>query len=184
MDFDYTGEIWNPHPSFPVDCSTYGRIRNQKTGHIYKTNQIYRHIVIYTPEKTKKKIHHLMYETFYGEIPDGLDVLHYDEYLPQPFINSHSNLSLGTDSINSHDRFNKNRGWRPTGEKNPRGHLTEEDVREMRRLWGTRDPNLPHNSRGHKITGKFLSEKYGITIQNVSKIIKGTLWSHIPLEGG
>ena len=174
-----TGEEWRSHPTFPVDCSTYGRVRNQRTGHIYETNQIYRQIKIYTPERIQRKIHHLMYETFYGPIPDGLDILHHDEHLPQPFINSHSNLSLGTDSQNSTDRFSKGRGWRPTGERNPQGHLTEDDVREIRRLWGTRDPNLPHNSRKHTITGKYLSERFGITIHNVSKIIHGTLWSHL-----
>lgn len=181
LNIDWTDEVWRPHPSFPVECSTFGRVRSKRTGHIYTTNQIYRNIVFY--ENTKKhsrKIHHLMYETFYGTIPEGLDVLHYDEYLPQPFINSHSNLSLGTDSLNSKDRFNKNRGWRPTGSRNHTTDLTDEDVIEIRRLWGTRDPNLSQNSRKHKITGKVLAERYGITIHTLSRIIHRRSWTHLP----
>jgi hypothetical protein len=57
-------------------------------------------------------------------------------------------------------------GTVPLGERNGHAKLTEEDVREIKRLRG-------------KVTQRELAERFGITHSNVAQIHRGYSWKHV-----
>lgn len=80
--------------------------------------------------------HRLSWTLEHGPIPDGLHVLHHCDNPPcvRP-----GHLYLGTPADNSRDKVARGRasGGSMPGESHPRHRLTEEDIREIRRLADT-----------------------------------------------
>ena len=177
IQWEKEGEVWKPHPIYDYSFSSFGRPKNNKTGKIGRITS-YPHS-LYVGNYVRKYLHRLVYESWYGPIPEGLLVQHYEENLPQPFLNSPSNLSLGTDQTNMIDRKNKDRGNRPIGSLNPHTKLTEEEVLEMRRLWTRRRTDIGPNSSKQPVSYKTLQEKYGVSKDIVYNIINKNTWSHI-----
>ncbi len=118
----------------------------------------------------------------YGEIPDGLWVLHKcdNRRCVRP-----DHLFLGTRYDNIADCKAKGRVAKgPTsgavlhpekiqrGEEHHHHKLTEAQVLEIRRQFHTGG-----------ISKCALSRKYGVTPSAIRNIIKGTLWAHLPLGG-
>ena len=56
------------------------------------------------------------------------------------------------------------------GEMHPRAKLTDDDVRAIRRRWEAGERQ------------KKLSEEYDIPQSQISKIVNGTAWIHVPFE--
>ncbi len=110
-------------------------------------------------------IHRIVYELIYGSIPKNLCVLHRCDnrlcFNPQ-------HLYLGTRNDNMKDMVQKNRSYHPIGEKNSNHKLTIEEVKEIRLLYSSK-----------QYTQKTLSEKFNITRQHLSKIIKNKIWVDI-----
>lgn len=98
--------------------------------------------------------HRLSWELHNGKIPDGLHVCHKCD---NKLCVNPAHLFLGTNADNMLDW--KKKGLSPKGEKNPMSKLTEDVVREIRRLsesgWTQRD----------------LIEKFGVSQSSVSNII-------------
>jgi hypothetical protein len=73
-------EEWKTHPMFPeYQVSTHGRFRNSY-GTISQQNKMrngakYKQV---TFKKSQKYIHKLVWETWVGEIPEGMDIMHND----------------------------------------------------------------------------------------------------------
>lgn len=111
------------------------------------------------------KTHRMSYQIFVGEIPKGKFVLHKCD---NPPCCNPKHLFIGSQADNVKDRDNKNRGYDRRGEKHPQSKLTEEDIREIRRLYST----------GYYYQ-KDLGKAFGITQAIVSKIHKRQIWSHI-----
>lgn len=106
-------EEWKYHPKYTEnEFSSRGRARNRH-GHIAQQNKSgsrYKQICIHGKPKS---IHRLIWETFMGEIPENLEVMHDDE-APSNEDNSYRNwlcdLTLGTRSQNMvsfHESKNK-----------------------------------------------------------------------------
>lgn len=119
-------------------------------------------------------IHRLAWKLTHGPIPDGLHVCHHCD---TPICGNPEHLFLGTPADNMHDRDAKGRGYfsRPDavhgrqGENHPFAKLTTEQVAQMRFFYG--------RGLARQIE---LSRIYGVSDKNVSSIIRGKTWTHIP----
>lgn len=79
-----------------------------------------------------------------------------------------SHLYIGNTLQNAIDRESRGRGNQPQGEKHPKAKLTDDDVREIRRLALT--------MRGidiHKLYPQ-------VTLDIVYKVIRKAIWAHLP----
>ena len=112
-EIEVENEEWKYHPKYTEnEFSSHGRVRNRH-GHIAQQNQSgsrYKQVSIHGKPKS---IHRLIWETFMGEIPENLEVMHDDE-APTNEDNSYRNwlcdLTLGTRSqnmISFHESKNK-----------------------------------------------------------------------------
>ena len=114
-EIEVENEEWKHHPIYThYEFSTHGRCRNCH-GHIAQQSKTrcgsrYKQIAI---KGRYKYIHRLIWETFMGEIPENLEVMHDDE-APSNEDNSYRNwlcdLTLGTHSQNMvsfHESKNK-----------------------------------------------------------------------------
>lgn len=103
--------------------------------------------------------HRVSYELTYGDIPSGMEVCHTCDN--RACVNP-NHLFLGTQADNMKDMKSKNR--QTGGIKNPRAKLTEESVREMRRLY----------SEG--MSYKELAKKFSICWASVHNVVARRTW--------
>ena len=110
--------------------------------------------------------HRVAWRLTNGEIPDGQWVLHRCD---NPRCVRPDHLFLGTHDDNMADMVSKGRGTTANrGEGSARARLTEEDVREIRRL---------------SATGFGLSElgkRFGVPSTTISAIVHRYTWKHVP----
>lgn len=104
-------------------------------------------------------VHRLVLEAFVGPAPEGAVARHLNG---DPTDNHLENLAWGTQAENCLDTVAHGRSAR--GERNPRAKLTEETVREIRRLL----------NRG--VPGGRVATEFGISPATVSEIKSGRLW--------
>ncbi len=106
--------------------------------------------------------HRFSWELHYGEIPEGMCVLHKCDVrnCVRP-----CHLFLGTYKDNADDRDAKGRNIAHGGAKNGRSKLTPEMVEEMKRL---KDEGMPL---------KELGPKFGVTRGHAGKIVRGASWA-------
>ena len=99
------------------------------------------------------------------EIPDGLHVLHRCDNRPcvRP-----SHLYFGTNQDNIADRVERGCGVVPRGQAKGNHKLTEDQVREIRKIL----------SRG-VITQLDISKRYGVSPSTIWKIANGRSWTHV-----
>ena len=111
-----------------------------------------------------KSVHRLSYAEAYGDIPDGMCVLHKCDnrkcYNPK-------HLFLGTKADNNRDRKEKGRNANTNGDGHPSNKLSADQVREIRRI--------------EKFYGinTVLGKAFGVHHSTISKIRKGVLWASI-----
>lgn len=119
--------------------------------------------VIAVRNGTTDRAHRVAYRLEHGSIPTGFDVCHACD---NPGCVRVSHLFLGTPKDNSRDAATKGRMAR--GERNGNTKLTEDDVREIRRLYAT-------GSETHQSIG----ERFGMRRPSISLILNGKRWGHI-----
>lgn len=106
--------------------------------------------------------HRHAYVLAYGEIPDGMYVLHKCD---TPRCVNPDHLFLGTNDDNMHDMVLKRRS--ALGERNPRGKLFPEQVLEIRRLC---EEGVPQ---------KKLAERFGVNVLAVNRVVRRASWRHL-----
>lgn len=118
-----------------------------------------------------KLAHRIAYELVHGKFPDTFDVLHNCDN--RACVNP-GHLWLGTDSDNMRDMVAKGRNvthikeFIKRGEENGKAKLTDDKVREIRRMY------IP------QVVGyKRIAKIFGITPNMVSYIVRGKNWKHI-----
>lgn len=120
-------------------------------------------------------VHRLMWEIHNNAtIPDGMVVMHKCD---NPCCCNPTHLQLGTHADNSHDMWNKGRGVSVglSGEVNPNVTLTEEAVAKIRKSYvGRQHHTLPKTGP----TMKELAQKFGVSITQINRILKGESWSN------
>jgi len=116
------------------------------------------------------RAHRASYLLFVAQIPKGLWVLHKCDV---PLCVNPKHLYLGDCKQNVKDaiergRFPKGPNLKKSlkGEKNPKSKLTEENVKEIKKL-------------SHSFTKSQLAEKYGVLKGTIIHITKGRTWKHI-----
>lgn len=105
------------------------------------------------------------WQIHFGPIPDGLRVLHRCDN--PPCCNPH-HLFLGTNAENSADMVTKGRSFRPVGALAGAAKMTEADVAAIRERAG----------KGQ--TQRAIAAQFGLSFQQISRIVRRDRWAHIP----
>lgn len=113
--------------------------------------------------------HRFAWTLLHGEIPDGMCVLHRCDR--PTCVRADSHLFLGTPALNSADMTNKERQAR--GEQQGSAKLTDAEVLNIRRLW---------RGNGGPYTQVELAAMFDTYQGNISAIILGKNWKHLPLH--
>lgn len=100
----------------------------------------------------------------FGQIPEGMNVLHRCDN--PPCVNP-NHLFLGTHADNVADRDRKGRGNQPKGERHPMSKLCDQDVRDIR------------IASGHGSSTIDLSELYRVDPETIRRVINRRTWSHV-----
>ena len=126
----------------------------------YKDRQGYGRFSI---RRVARLAHRISYELYVGKIPDGLCCLHRCD---NPACVRPDHLFLGTQDENVYDRDVKGRG--PIGEKHGSAKLTEEQVMDIRAMYG----------KG-KTTQTKIAEMFGVDQHTISSIVLLKTWAHL-----
>jgi hypothetical protein len=128
--------------------------------------------VIGDERRRQLRAHRVSYERFHGVVvPAGNYVLHSCD---NPVCVNPHHLRVGSLADNSADKVA--RGRQPRGAASGVAKLTEDDVREIRRL------AEGHVSNGRWSTGttfRAIARRFGVTPTNVGDIVKGKIWKHV-----
>lgn len=113
--------------------------------------------------KTTVAAHRYAYELAYGDIPDGMFVCHHCD---TPACVNPVHLFLGDHIANMADMRSKDR--HPRGERSGCAKLTDNNIREILRLYAT---------------GEFrqvdLGRMFGVSQGNIGKVVRGEQWKHV-----
>lgn len=107
--------------------------------------------------------HRISWEITYGEIPDGMWVLHRCDN--RKCVNP-SHLFLGTRADNELDKMNK--GRQPSGERVGLHKLTSENVKQIREIYATEKTNQYE-----------LAKRYGVNQSVISLIVNRKAWKGV-----
>jgi hypothetical protein len=110
-------------------------------------------------------IHRLVLEAFVGPCPLGLEACHCDGNPSNNFI---SNLRWDTHYNNQEDR--RQHGTLPIGEQHGNAKLTEDDIREIFRLFR------------QGISRREISKIIGSDYTNVCLILQRKAWAHVDID--
>lgn len=117
--------------------------------------------VFWMTSDNNRHAHRVCWELVNGPIPDGKLVLHHCDN--RRCVNP-THLFLGTQSDNVNDRVKKGRS--ACGEGHGMSKLTENDVRELRRRFGS-------------TTLVSLAKEFGISVTHVCNIVHRKNWTHV-----
>jgi hypothetical protein len=111
------------------------------------------------------KAHRVAWELTYGDIPDGLCVLHRCD---NPSCVNPEHLFLGDTVINNRDRAAKGRNRDQSGERHNNSFLTTADVLSIRAKFASGN-----------YTYAQLSEIYGVHKMHIGGIIRRVYWRNV-----
>ena len=114
----------------------------------------------------KEYVHRIVYSLEYGDIPEGLEVLHRCDNPPCININ---HLFLGTQADNTRDASAKGRMSHPhfaaRGEAHHNAKLTWPEVNEIRRLY-----------KPWVCTASDLAQRFRVSVPTIKMIVRGQNW--------
>jgi HNH endonuclease len=111
---------------------------------------------------TMRSLHRIVLEAFRGPCPPGMEACHNDG---DPFNNRLDNLRWDTRKGNFADE--ERHGTKMRGERHHQAKLTENDVREIRRL------------REQGVFFKELAKRFGISLGVAHAICSRKIWRHV-----
>lgn len=120
--------------------------------------------------------HRLAYELIKGPIPEELQVQH---LCNNPVCCNPNHLEVGNDSKNSRYKFQCNR-QNHNGENNPCSKLTDDQVREIHKLYN--EQRKLHPGFKHWQIIQPIAQMFGIDAYHVGSIIRGDSWHHIKVN--
>lgn len=109
------------------------------------------------------KAHRIAYDMLKGPVPASMDVCHTCD---NPPCCNPEHLFLGTHADNMADCKSKGRTQKGRGETHSRVKLTENDVRQIRLLYG-------------RVRVKDLASKFNVKASTICNIQSRRLWAHI-----
>lgn len=115
--------------------------------------------------RCQRPVHQLVLEAFVGPCPPGMECCHEDNNHGN---NRLSNLRWDTHKANMADAVRQ--GVAPIGSKCGMSKLTEADVPEIMRLVAA------------GATYEAVGRRYGVDCSQVSRIVRGQLWAHVPRD--
>jgi len=138
------------------------RINTNGYGQIFRDGRMY-------------QAHRFSYEMHIGPIPErpdyhGTQVNHRCDN--RKCVNP-DHLMLGTAQSNMDDKVSKNRQTK--GEEHSQTDLTDEQIREIRKLYEPRVPGCGKRT----YTLSVLADIYGVSLQMISRIIRNEWWKHV-----
>lgn len=160
------GEVWS-HSNKRGQTGRKGKfLKPWLIGNGYKTVQLYKQ----NTKPSKFLVHRLVAETY---IPNPLKLPEVNHINGNKLDNRVDNLEWVTSKENKQHAINrglyKNLGKNtPRGSKYPTSKLTEESVKEIRRLFPLR-----------KYTYRYFAEKYNVSISLIYSIVTHRSWKHI-----
>lgn len=108
--------------------------------------------------------HRVAYEDVNGQIPDQLQVLHRCD---NPPCCNPAHLFLGTQADNLADCRAKGRTVVRRGSEHWAAKITEDQVREIRRLCSS------------GTTQRAVAQRFGINQSQISRLLRGEAWNHV-----
>jgi HNH endonuclease/NUMOD4 motif len=159
---------WRPVPGFPnYQVSRNGEVRSiarNKLLNQFEGKRGYMHVNLYRDgQPTHCLVHRLIAEAFLGAIPLGWQVNHKRPNSKRD--NRLDNLELVTPEQN---RLHAARhGLLKVGESNPRAKLTEEGVRNIRRM------------RAEGVRVRDIAWQYDVSERAVYALCRGETWKHV-----
>jgi hypothetical protein len=113
----------------------------------------------------KKRVSHLILETFCGPRPDGQECCHFPD--PNPLNNRIENIRWGTHKENINDKISHNSGAKGVG--HGMAVFSEDAVMEIRRL------------RRAGASYREIAIQFNTSESYACEIVKGHAWGHLPI---
>lgn len=156
-----SAESWATWPKDPrYEVSSAGRVRRSPDGQVRKLVQIPNGYLTFGTALRGKHytnyIHRAVVETFFGEIPEGMQVCHRDG---NPSNNHVTNLRVGSAKSNHADKVRH--GTRNWGARNGKANLDADDVVQIRQSSATEES---------------LASEFGVTRATIGRIRRGEAW--------
>lgn len=179
-------EIWKSIPYWPkYEVSNMGRVRRiagpDARGYINKEKILRpspkgdaKVTLSDWPRYKSEKVARLVLFAFVGPAPKGTEACHENDDKQD---NRLSNLRWDTHRANGKDAIRN--GLMQIGESCHKAKLTEDQVREIRRL---HNPNVKRGGGkdGPRVgSTRWLAKKYGVHHAQIQGIISGRYWSHV-----
>ena len=162
-------EQWREVPSDPdYFASSAGRVRG-KSGRVmspYVGRHGYELLTVCHEKQYLRKVHRMVCEAFNGPAPEG-SRSHARNLDGNRLNNRAENLAWGTPKDNSADALHH--GTRVQGMQQPDAKLSDDDVREVRRLLAV-EPLL---------TQRMIGDLYEVSDVVISNIKLGKTWGHV-----
>lgn len=117
-------------------------------------------------QKSPQGAHRIAWELTYGPIPKGMYVCHHCDNPSCVRVDGH--LFLGTQTDNMQDMIAKGRKNPALGSKNGNAKLTEAEVREIRRLYFSKQCGVVE-----------LAKRFGVSRVTIRDIYTGKIWKHL-----
>lgn len=165
----YCIEVWKPIEGFPeYQVSSFGRVRSSRRWGRFKVmnpSKIgeYKRLALHADSKPKGfYVHQLVYRTFYGPVPQGLQIRHLDGNAQNNHI---CNLSVGTSKENHADRYRH--GTEPRCERGPSSKLSRNDVLEI------------FNACRNGVSRQHMARKFSVDVSAIRRIMRGQTWAEV-----
>lgn len=166
-------EEWRPIPGFETsyEVSNLGRVKTIKQGEGARAGRILRPAVNlhgyiqYALGKYggRHTAHKLVMLAFVGPCPDGMERNHINGVKADNRVENLEYVTKSANNLHVTHTLQKRRG-----ESHGNAKLSDDDVREIRRL--AAESNLTHAEIG---------AKFGITNKNVGYIVRRQAWTHV-----